>query len=254
MYTSIRTELQKARRRHDLIVCLLVPVMALLWCQSAAPTGADELASAYSALFYSLPIINTILMPLAMAILASRLWDVEVKGCTPKLLYTLQSRRSLFAAKAALGLAEIFLIVTLEAAGAPLIGHLQHYTQPYPAAGQAAYLWGCTFAVDCMIFFSELLLTVLLANPLPALCVGILGSLLGLFSAFMPAWVGYFVPWGYFVFCRMVCHAEQGGVTHAAALYPCRKPQTARFAHLVYVFYSAHHFRRVRNLQLPAKP
>ena len=177
----------------------LVPVMALLWCQSAAPTGADELASAYSALFYSLPIINTILMPLAMAILASRLWDVEVKGCTPKLLYTLQSRRSLFAAKAALGLAEIFLIVTLEAAGAPLIGHLQHYTQPYPAAGQAAYLWGCTFAVDCMIFFSELLLTVLLANPLPALCVGILGTLLGLFSAFMPAWVGYFVPWGYFI-------------------------------------------------------
>ena len=82
MYTSIRAELQKARRRHDLIVCLLVPVMALLWCQSAAPTGADELASAYSALFYSLPIINTILMPLAMAILASRLWDVEVKGCT----------------------------------------------------------------------------------------------------------------------------------------------------------------------------
>lgn len=85
MYTSIRAELQKARRRHDLIVCLLVPVMALLWCQSAAPTGADELAFAYSALFYSLPIINTILMPLAMAILASRLWDVEVKGCTPKL-------------------------------------------------------------------------------------------------------------------------------------------------------------------------
>lgn len=36
-------------------------------------------------------------MPLAMAILASRLWDVEVKGCTAKLLYTLQSRRSLFA-------------------------------------------------------------------------------------------------------------------------------------------------------------
>lgn len=91
------------------------------------------------------------------------------------------------------------MIVTLETAGAPLIGHLQHYTQPYPAAGQAAYLWGCTFAVDCMIFFSELLLTVLLANPLPALCVGILGTLLGLFSAFMPAWVGYFVPWGYFI-------------------------------------------------------
>lgn len=30
MYTSIRAELQKARRRHDLIVCLLVPVGAAL--------------------------------------------------------------------------------------------------------------------------------------------------------------------------------------------------------------------------------
>ena len=296
MYTSIRAELQKARRRDDLIVCLLVPVMALLWCQSAAPTGADELASAYSALFYSLPIINTILMPLAMAILASRLWDVEVKGCTPKLLYTLQSRRSLFAAKAALGLAEIFLIVTLEAAGAPLIGHLQHYTQPYPAAGQAAYLWGCTFAVDCMIFFSELLLTVLLANPLPALCVGILGTLLGLFSAFMPAWVGYFVPWGYFiplntyriadwdqaskvvtymivpfrwaaagchggfgryfVFCRVVCHAEQGGVTHANRPRCIRAENRKLHASPIWFtfFILPTHFRRVRNLQLPAKP
>ena len=50
-----------------------------------------------------------------------------------------------------------------------------------------------------MIFCSELLLTVLLANPLPALCMGILGTLLGLFSAFMPAWVGYFsAVGGYF--------------------------------------------------------
>ena len=115
MYTSIRAELQKARRRHDLIVCLLVPVMALLWCQSAAPTGADELASAYSALFYSLPIINTILLPVLMAVLASRLWDVEVKGYTAKLLYTLQSRRSLFFGKAVFGLGEIVLMVALEA-------------------------------------------------------------------------------------------------------------------------------------------
>ena len=196
---AFRAELQKAHRRHDLALCLFIPGIVVLWVGGLAPADPEELANGYSALLYSLPVIEAILMPVMMAVLASRLWDMEIKGNTAKLLYTLQSRRSLFAAKAALGLAEIFLIVTLEAAGAPLIGHLQHYTQPYPAAGQAAYLWGCTFAVDCMIFFSELLLTVLLANPLPALCVGILGTLLGLFSAFMPAWVGYFVPWGYFI-------------------------------------------------------
>ena len=36
-------------------------------------------------------------------------------------------------------------------------------------------------------------------NPLPALCVGIVGALLGIFSAFMPPIVSYFVPWGYFI-------------------------------------------------------
>ena len=42
MYTSIRAELQKARRRHDLIVCLLVPVMALL---GASPLRRPVLTS-----------------------------------------------------------------------------------------------------------------------------------------------------------------------------------------------------------------
>lgn len=42
MYTSIRAELQKARRRHDLIVCLLVPVMA---CFGASPLRRPVLTS-----------------------------------------------------------------------------------------------------------------------------------------------------------------------------------------------------------------
>ena len=50
-----------------------------------------------------------------------------------------------------------------------------------------------------MLFFSEMLLTILLANPLPALCTGIAGALVGLFSAFLPPIVSYFVPWGYFI-------------------------------------------------------
>lgn len=67
----------------------------------------DEQANAYSALFYGVPIINTILLPVLMAVLASRLWDVEVKGYTAKLLYTLQSRRSLFFGKAVFGLGKL---------------------------------------------------------------------------------------------------------------------------------------------------
>ena len=145
---------------------------------------------------YNLPVLNAILMPVVMALLASRLWDIEVKGSTTKLLYTLQSRRSLFAAKAAFGIGEVVLMVALEMGAAVLLGRTQYYTEALPV-GQVFYLGGCTLAVDVMLYLSELLLMLAWENPLPALCVSIVGALVGLFSAFMPPIVSYFVPWGY---------------------------------------------------------
>ena len=198
MLQALHAERQKARRRHDLVLCLGFAVITYLWLGSTAPTGADERANAYSALFYAVPIINTILLPVLMAVLASRLWDVESKGCTAKLLYTLQSRRSLFFGKAVFGFGEVVLMVALEAAVLVVLGHAQGYTEVFPA-GQFVYLNACTLAVSTMLFFSELLLALWFSNPLPAVCVGIIGALLGLFSAFMPQIASYFVPWGYFV-------------------------------------------------------
>ena len=102
MLRSFHAELQKAHRRHDLLLCLLVPLIMILWVGGLAPSDPGELANGYSALLYSIPVIEAILMPVLMAVLASRLWEIEVKGSMPKLLYTLQERRSLFAGKAAL--------------------------------------------------------------------------------------------------------------------------------------------------------
>ena len=73
-------ELQKAHRRHDLLFCLLVPLIVMLWTGSLLSPGPDELANAYSALFYSIPVANVLIFPIVMAVLASRLWDMEVKG------------------------------------------------------------------------------------------------------------------------------------------------------------------------------
>ena len=60
MSKALHAELQKARRRHDLLICLAVPVVVYLWAGAEAPTGADELANAYSALLFALPVLNAI--------------------------------------------------------------------------------------------------------------------------------------------------------------------------------------------------
>lgn len=221
MVKALHAELQKAHRRHDLVICLAVPVIVTLWAGWSAPTDADELANAYSALLYALPVLNAILMPIVMALIASRLWDMEVKGSTTKLLYTLQSRRSLFAGKAALGVGEVLLMTALEMAAAAGLGQLQHYTEPFPAV-PFVYTGVCTLAVDTMLFFSELLLMLVFDNPLPALSVGIVGALVGLFSGFMPVVVSYFVPWGYFfpLSCYEVARWDQASHTVIYGLRP----------------------------------
>lgn len=198
MLTSFRAEVKKAHRRHDLLLCLLVPGIIILWVGGLCPSDPDELANAYSALFYSYPVIEAILLPVTMAVLASRLWDMEVKGCTLKLLYTLQDRRSLFAGKALFGLLEVLLMTAVQMGLVPLLGMVHGYTEAFSIV-QFAYLAVCTLAVDTMLFFLEFLLMLWCKNPIPALCVGIVGSLLGLFSAFMPPLVSYFVPWGYYI-------------------------------------------------------
>ena len=191
-------ELQKAHRRHDLLFCLLVPLIVMLWTGSLLSPGPDELANAYSALFYSIPVANVLIFPIVMALLASRLWDMEVKGSTWKLLYTLQSRRSLFLGKALFGTMEVVFITFLEMGGTYLTGKIYGYTEEFPV-NQFLYLTACTLMVELLIFFGAFLIMILTKNPLPALCAGIVASLTGLFSAFLPQIVSYFVPWGYFI-------------------------------------------------------
>ena len=112
-------------------------------------------------------------------------------------------------------------MVTLEMAVSILLGRVQGYTEAFPAE-PFVYTGICTLAVDVMLFFSELLLMLIFDNPLPALCVGIVGALIGLFSAFMPPLVSYFVPWGYFVplSCYEVSYWDQATHTVTYGLRP----------------------------------
>lgn len=198
MKTAFWAECRKAHRRHELLLCLLLPCIVLLWMGRLGPADADELANGYSAMLYSLPVIDTILLPVMMAVLASCLWEMEVKGEMPKLLCTLQSRADLFRGKLAFGGLELALTTMLELAVLPLLGRVQGYTEAFPAE-QFAYLALCKLAVEAMLFLASFWLTLQFASPMAALGSSIVGTLLGLFSAFLPPIVSYFVPWGYLI-------------------------------------------------------
>ncbi len=195
---ELRVELKKSRRMHDPLTAVCISLFALLWASQTGGTNSDRLTSGYSGLFYSIPLINTVVMPIGTAVLASRIWDIESRENNCRLLFTLQTRWTLFLSKTVFGVLQILLICAVEGAGIMAIGIQSGCTEPLDW-NQFWWLILCTLLVNTMLFFLWLWLSIRFENQVPALAAGMVGSLSGLFSAFMPLWVSHLLPWGYYV-------------------------------------------------------
>lgn len=191
-------ELKKSRRRYNTLVAACISLFVLVWSTQNGGTDEDRLAQGYSGLFYSVPVMNTVVMPLGTAVLASRLWDLESKEKSCRQLLTLQSRGELFLGKIAVAMLQILLIVVMENAGILVLGKYAGYTE---ALDWRQFWWLAvnTFTVNVMLFFLWLLLSIRFDNQVPTLAAGMVGSLSGLFASFMPPLVSYFLPWGYYI-------------------------------------------------------
>ncbi len=195
---ALCAELKKSRRRYNTLVAACISLLVLLWATANGGTGEDRLAQGYSGLFYSIPVMNTVVMPLGMAVLTSRLWDLESKEKSCRMLLTLQSRGALFLGKTAVAMLQILLIGIIEGAGVLVLGKHAGYTEVLDW-GQFCWLAINTLSVNVMLYFLFLLLSIRFDNQVPTLAAGMVGSLSGLFSAFMPPLVSYVMPWGYYI-------------------------------------------------------
>ena len=195
---ELRAELRKNRRRQLSLTAVCISLIVLLWATQTGGSGAERAAVGYSALFYAVPVMNTVVMPLGIAVIASRIWDIESKENNCRLLLTLQNRGGLFLSKTLLGLFQIVLICAVEGASLLALGRLSRYTE---ALDRTQFWWMmvCTFAVNAMLFFLWLLLSIRFASQAPTLAAGMVGSLSGLFAAFMPQGISQLMPWGYYI-------------------------------------------------------
>ena len=219
---TLFAELKKSRRRHNTLVAVSISLFVLLWATQTGSADVGRLEQGYSGLFYAVPVMNTVVMPLGTAVLASRLWDLESKGNNCRMLLTLQSREALFLGKTAVALLQILLIGVIECAGIPALGKHFGFTEPLDW-GQFWWLAISTFAVNTMLFFLWLFLSIRFDNQVPTLAAGMVGSLSGLFAAFMPTVVSYFLPWGYYIplsAIRMDWNRETRIVRYYPTSYP----------------------------------
>ena len=178
-------EFCKCRRRKLTLVCAGLLAAQLLWFGAyLTRQDAEALAQGWMLLLYNLAMVDAIMLPIGVAVIASRSCELEHRGHTLKLLETAVTPGRLYAAKLAWGLAMGF------PGGTPW--------------GRFVVFTALSWAVSMTLYALQQGLSLRFANQAVALVCGIFGSFVGLMALLFPVWVQRCVPWGYYGLLSLV--------------------------------------------------
>lgn len=180
-------KLEFIKNRIPILIILTFFFLAInfIWCSYGLRTSSDSQRQwGWMILLYQMPILNAILAPSFVAVIASRIADVEHKGEVLKLLYTLQSRSSLYHAKLSIGLLFCFLLSLGQMVVTIFTGVVFHFEHAVPLDKMSLYFF-FSFLVTFASYILQLNLSLFIHNQMVSLCIGITGSFCGLFLMFL---------------------------------------------------------------------
>ncbi len=197
-FKQFKTEVKKTKYRNIWLIILAMILLHFMWTAwILGKADVSELADGYSYLLFELPAINAITLPVLLAMIASRLCDIENKGNTLKLLCTLQKKGRVYDCKLLLGSMYIIFIIVMQLSIILLQSQMFHFKNEMPYYQMLCYVIS-TFIVSMAILLIQQILSLLFENQIAPLTVGLLGSFMGLFSMFFPEAVQRLVIWGYY--------------------------------------------------------
>lgn len=198
MMQALAMEFYKTRRRRVwLIIAALIGVQIVWALWSLSRRDASDLKQGWMWCLYQFPLLNSIMMPVVAAVVASRLSDVEHKGQTFKLLETVMPAGRLFTAKFLCGAVYLLAAVALQIVVMVVAGHMKGFAGRAPVL-MFAYYFIFTAGVSLTILLLQQILSLLFVNQMVPLSAGLIGGLSGLFLLFFPQNLEKFILWGYY--------------------------------------------------------
>jgi len=215
---AIYSEIQKARRTKTWLAVSVLLAVQIAW--AAWGTGnmnADDLRQGWLLCLYQFPLLNSIMMPVIIAVIASRLGEVEHKGHALKQLETMMPAWRLFDAKFLCGSAYVLVAIILQCLVVVVIGCTRGFEGPPPLALLGSYL-GSTLAVSLTLLLLEQTLSLLFNNQAISLAVGLIGGFAGFFALYLPESIHKFIPWSYYGLLMQV-RMNWNRATHVTRFY-----------------------------------
>lgn len=199
MWREWKTEWIKVRyRRIGLIIAAFLGLifMWISWALQDLPQ--DQIDDGFRLMFLQLPMLDTILMPTMIAMLASRLCDAEVKGDTLKLLCTLEKKGRLFDMKILTGVCYVTVFVAVETAMIFLENKVHGFVRPLNPV-QLLYFILQIYVVSLAVLLLQICLSFFFENQIFPLAAGLFGSFAGLFAWFFRnGFLKRCLLWGYY--------------------------------------------------------
>lgn len=191
---TLRLEFYKIKRRKVMLTMLAFLCVQFLWGLWSMRNPKEwELESGWMSLLYSLSLLDGVMLPTVMSVLASRLADIEHKGNTYKQLETLKSPGSLYHAKALCGLLIITGMIAVQFAFFIPLGYRLGYAGN-PDIKYYTLSFVLKLAGNFSLFLLQLALSMLFANQMVPLVAGLGGSMVALLVMFVRTYS--FLPWG----------------------------------------------------------
>lgn len=194
----LKLEFHKCRRRKILPVCAAALGMELLWMGVYfARMEPEEMTEGWMLLLYNLSMVDSIILPLGIATLASRNCELEHKGNTWKLLETMAAPGGLYAAKICWGALILGGLLLIRLGLFLGVGIFLQFSGAIPWS-QLGFFTLLSWGVSLMLYTLQQGLSLYFANQAVPLIFGISGSFLGLLSLLFPPALIRCVPWGYY--------------------------------------------------------
>lgn len=215
----LQLEFYKMRRRKIVPMLLLLLAAEMLWAfasnRMSVSRNPDQ--AVWESILFTAASMNGLFMPLMTAIVVSRLCDMEHKGATWKLLAALGvGRGRLYAAKYACAGGLLLFAAAAQAVLIAAYGLAQGFPGGVPAGWLLRFFGGTMLATLAILALQQWVATAV-RNQAFALCLGMLGSFIGLTAALFPAGVRRLLIWSYYLDLAPVTYRYTGSSGDYAA-------------------------------------
>lgn len=248
MIRVLKLEFYKIRRKKIGLMLLLLLAAEMMWAfmSTSVSISRNPDQAVWASILFTTSSLNGLFMPMMTAIVVSRLCDMEHKGSTWKLLGALDvSRGRLYAAKYGCAAVLLLLVAALQAMLMTAFGLTQGFTDKFPVEWMVRYIAGTTL-VSLAAASVQQWISMTVRNQAFALCLGMLGSFVGLTGALFPEAVRQWLIWAHYLELGPVTlrYADAVGSFAAQSWSPGVAAFAAGTALVCFIFGSLHAGRK----------